>query len=621
MDADLVGSTAMDVSLGQESASDVKLAFRLIAKAEIEANFGTYRTAGDGVFAEFGLTHSAERAVLAAVRAALGIVRRLEANEGLVADLPVRPKARIGIHSGLTLVRLDERGILDYFGTTPDIAARLQASAQANEIWMSEDAYAAVRGYVRSRRLEPIAFRGLKDPLVVHVVEGERETAGLDGSAGGAASGFFGRSRELATLQTAFNLQANKPGRPLAVQVLGPGGIGKTRLLREFCDNLRQQGHVAIEVTCDPLAQGKSLAALVGAVSTFPGISLPDSATVDVALSTIGGLVSRLGSQGEPVAIVVDDAQFADRTTFQLFQRLATNGDPRLLLVFAAREPLPEFADSGSPLAQRLEPIVLSALDQADAVAVMQAAAGSIVLSDVQRASILSHADGVPLYLQELALAAGEETSPDWREKSAIPASLWPAMEARLAPGRAHREALRALSLFEGPIPASVVLAIVDEDEGDLLDRLKAAGIIRFGAGAYGSNCAYHHDLMRNAVYESITPRDQPALHQAAATTLIERFPAYTSGHPHVVARQFALAGVQASASRFYGLAGDLAQGHGAYLVAEDHYAKAFALAEGDDDLLFRSGQPLVRVQMINHGFGDAATVGATLARLGVLRA
>ena len=618
MDVDMVGSTAMDVALGQESAADVKLAFRHIAKEEIESNFGTYRSNGDGVFAEFGLTHNTERSALAAVRAALGIVRRLESNEELVARLQARPRARIGIHSGLTLIRADERGVPDFFGTTPDLAARLQANAGANEIWLSEDAFASIRAYVRARKVVPVALRGLNDPIVVYIVETDGELAVPESPPSMDGPPFIGRERELAVLMSAAEGLPGGPERPTVIQVLGPGGVGKTRLLREFRTRLSDRGVRAIAIACDSFSQGVSLGAISAALSRFPGFSLAASAGVDASLEVIGALVRHLKPAAGGVTIFVDDAHLADKSSLQLLQRLAEAGDPHLLLVLSSRHALPELAIDGHGAgAGSGGAVVLDPLGPDEAAALVQAVAGTDALSPEQRGAIVARGAGFPLYLYELALAAQAGSHPDWREKSAIPASLWPAMQARVVPGRAHREALRALSLFEGPIPAPVALAIIDTEDSAILRTFESAGLIRLKGGASGPSCTFAHDLMRSAVYESISPRTRPSLHHSTATVLIERCSAYAAEHPHVVARQFALARAWHAAARYYGLAGDLAQGQGAYLVAEDHYANAFELAEGNADLRLRTGQLLVRVQMVNHGFGHAETVGATLARIG----
>ena len=94
---------------------------------------------GDGVLAYFGFPHAFEDAAERAVRAAIGTLSEVGAIE-----MPdgARVQARIGIATGLVVVgeiigagMAQERTIV---GETPNLAARLQALAEADCILISE---------------------------------------------------------------------------------------------------------------------------------------------------------------------------------------------------------------------------------------------------------------------------------------------------------------------------------------------------------------------------------------------------------------------------------------------------------------------------------------------------
>jgi class 3 adenylate cyclase/type II secretory pathway predicted ATPase ExeA len=614
MDVDLVGSTAIDVALGQERAADVKLEFRRILRAAIEANFGTYRSSGDGVFAEFGLTHGLERPVLAAVRAAQAVINQLEAETGPVAELAIRPQARFGIHCGLTLIRPDERGTPDYFGTTPDVAARLQGKARPNEILLSEDAYASVRHYVTAIEQPPMVLKGIDDPLAIYSVDFRSSPIG---GVVAADTPFVGRVSEVASLHAAVEAQRGAP-HPGLVQVVGAAGIGKTRLLRHFRSTLVDSA--AFVITCDALSQGTSLAAVSVALAGYTDPALSTASTVAETLEVVLATLGRLAPSPAVGLLLVDDAQFADPSTVELLRLIMREGNGRTLVVVGTREPLQQLDEIAGAGRGRCDRVVLEPLEAEAAHDLVLSAVGGDRLSAAERLAIVARAAGVPLYLRELAFAASVREDRDWREVSAIPAGLWPALEARLANNRTGIDALRTLSLFEGALPIAVALTLTGGQGSDALREFESAQFLHFAPGADGLLCGFTHDLLRTAVYEGIAPRGLPSLHRATAELLIEAHPEFAAGHPHVVARQFELAGSGGQAAEHYCRAGDLAQDHGAYLLAETHYQRAFLMAEGNIDDVTRIGHRLIRVQMINHGFGDTGTVGVTLARLGALR-
>ena len=77
---------------------------------------------------------------------------------------------KIGLHHGATIaVTLNDE--LDYFGQTVNIAARVQAMADAQEIWITDDVrrYPGVAPLLDDHRLEKVTteFRGVGEPVAV----------------------------------------------------------------------------------------------------------------------------------------------------------------------------------------------------------------------------------------------------------------------------------------------------------------------------------------------------------------------------------------------------------------------------------------------------------------------
>ena len=141
--SDLTGSTALYESVGDARAfAFVEDHFRIMTEAIENAGGALVKTMGDAVMAAF--PSAAE-----ATRAGLAMIAKHDAECG-VKGLGVK----IGIHAGPCLaVRANER--LDYFGTTVNVAARLQAQAHSSQIVMTEELAREVRALVEGLPRKP----------------------------------------------------------------------------------------------------------------------------------------------------------------------------------------------------------------------------------------------------------------------------------------------------------------------------------------------------------------------------------------------------------------------------------------------------------------------------------
>jgi class 3 adenylate cyclase len=153
--SDLTGSTALYERIGDAKAFAVVQEHFRIMQAAIEAHDGALvKTMGDAVMATFA-------ALPAAVAAAREMVARTEAVHG---ELGIGVK--LGIHDGACLaVRANDR--LDFFGTTVNVAARLQGQAGEGRLVMVEtnaDAPAVAELlHGRPRRTFSANLKGLED--------------------------------------------------------------------------------------------------------------------------------------------------------------------------------------------------------------------------------------------------------------------------------------------------------------------------------------------------------------------------------------------------------------------------------------------------------------------------
>jgi class 3 adenylate cyclase len=127
---DLRGSTQLYRTIGDAPAFERVLEHFDVLRRSVEAHAGALiKTIGDAIMAAF--LEPAQ-----GVAAALDILRGMAELNRARADYPLR--LRLGLHAGPAIaVTLNER--LDYFGTTVNIASRLEGQAQGDDLIVSTD--------------------------------------------------------------------------------------------------------------------------------------------------------------------------------------------------------------------------------------------------------------------------------------------------------------------------------------------------------------------------------------------------------------------------------------------------------------------------------------------------
>lgn len=161
---DLKGSTALYDQIGDPKAYYlVRQHFDTLGTVVNRHEGATIKTIGDAVMATF-------MTPLDAVRAALEMLQDIEAFNHRISDNLV---LKIGIHAGHSIVvTLNDR--LDYFGQTVNIASRVQALADAGEIYVSAEVYAfpGVRGAIANYNIasEQVAMKGVSEKLQVYKI-------------------------------------------------------------------------------------------------------------------------------------------------------------------------------------------------------------------------------------------------------------------------------------------------------------------------------------------------------------------------------------------------------------------------------------------------------------------
>jgi DNA-binding SARP family transcriptional activator/class 3 adenylate cyclase len=190
-------------------------------RAEVESFGGTVEHAIGGItMATFGVPQTREDDPERAVRAALAIRDALARADG--AEL------RLAVTTGEALVTDGVRVAGDPVAT----CARLQQAAPVGTVLVAEATGRATERSISYGPASLIALPGRAKPISVWSALEPRNRTGMDALAAGPVP-LVGRDRELGALLEAFR-RAKAERRPQMVTLLGPPGIGKSRLVAEL---------------------------------------------------------------------------------------------------------------------------------------------------------------------------------------------------------------------------------------------------------------------------------------------------------------------------------------------------------------------------------------------------
>ena len=311
------------------------------------------------------------------------------------------------------------------------------------------------------------------------------------------------RSVQLSLLAEALaRVEATSQGR--LVLVRGEAGVGKTVLVREFCD--QEAGAVRVLWgSCDALFTPRPLGPLLD-IALLTGGSLEELVTSAAKPHEVATALTRELERRPVTVVVLDDLHWADEATLDVLRLLARRLESVPALVVAT------FRDDEL---DRIHPlrIVLGELATAPSIDRIELAPlseeGVAALAEphgVDPGELHRLTAGNPFFVTE-ALAADEQEIPP-TVRDAVLARL-----ARLSPGA--RTLLEAVAV----VPWHAELWLLDALAADVLDSIEEcadSGVVGFDAAGVG----FRHELARLAVEESLTPHRRTVLHRRALVAL-----------------------------------------------------------------------------------------------------
>ena len=259
MFCDLVGSTALSTGMDPEDLRDVIASYQSRCSAALRRYDGfVAKYMGDGILVYFGYPRAHEDEAERSVRAGLDIV---EAMAELNAAVPRPPgvvlAVRIGIATGPVIVgdqigegTASETAVV---GETPNLAARLQALAQPNQIVVSAATRAMLGDHFELEDLGAYELKGFAEPVPAwHVLSARDVESRFAATRTGSTAPLVGRQEEMGLLSRAWD--GSRHGRGQVVLIQGEAGVGKSRLV-EGLREATAQDHIWVAIRCSPFIQ------------------------------------------------------------------------------------------------------------------------------------------------------------------------------------------------------------------------------------------------------------------------------------------------------------------------------------------------------------------------------
>ncbi len=629
---DMVGSTALAQKLDPEQLRELMRSYQQACGAVVEKYGGhVAQYLGDGLMVYFGWPQAHEDDAERAVRAGLEIVasvKQVAAQSAL--------QVRVGIATGPVVV--GETGAGDAsvpkaaVGETPNLAARLQGLAGADDVVIAPGTHRLLGGTFDYLDLGEHALKGIIEPVhawqVVRLALAEGRFEAAHRSAG--LTPLVGRAEEIDLLLRRW--EQARSGEGQVALVSGEPGIGKSRTTHTLRERIAARPHIAVSYQCSPfqtlsalypvidqleraagltredsvdrkldkiealLAQGsedpRSVAALFAQLLSLPAGRYPPLAlspqkqkekTLQALVAQVEGL-----SRRQPLLIVLEDAHWIDPTTQELFDLIVARIPELPVLVLVTFRP--EYAEhwSGPDFVSELH---LTRLSRRQGAQLVDKVTGGKPLPAEVLAQIVAKTDGVPLFVEELtktilesALLKDEGNRYELAgplPPLAIPSTLHDSLMARLdrlprvkevaqLGACIGREFSHELLASVSPIGEEVlVVALRQLDEAQLMVRRGTPP-----AATY----SFKHALVQDAAYTSLLKTTRQHHHAAIATAMTQRFAETAETQPEFVAHQFTEAGMLREAITWWQKAGKRASQRAAVPECVANYCRGLDL-------------------------------------------
>lgn len=646
MFCDLVGSTALSAKLDPEDLREIVRAYHRCCTAIVERNGGyVAKYMGDGVLAYFGYPQAHEHDAERAVHAGLALAEAVP-NLKVAGGSPLQ--VRVGIATGLVVVgdligkgAAQEQAVV---GETPNLAARLQAIAEAGAVVVAENTRTLLGNLFEFQDLGSRDLKGISGPVRAWAALRQGYTASrFDALHTTGLTRLVGRKEEIELLLRRWSNA--RMGEGQVVLLSGEAGIGKSRITVAIMEHIATEPHTRLRYFCSPQHTDSALYPIVGQMERAAGLvrndrpqtkldkldtllvqtstspqdsalfaemlSLPNDGrypSVELApeqrkhrtLEALTSQVVRLASR-TPVLVIFEDVHWIDPTSLEVLdlvvQRIA---DLQALLLITFR---PEFKApwEGQP---HVTSLTLNRLPSREAAAIIADLVGTKELAADVSAEIVERTDGIPLFVEEMTKAVLEAENEGAARQTAlmipshaqaIPASLHASLLARLDRLGQAKEVAQIGAAMGREFSHALLAAVAQKTEAELalaLNRLVEAGLLFRQGVSPDAHYLFKHALVQDVAYDTLLREKRQQLHARIAAALDQEFDVGES-QPELLARHFTLAAMPREAINYWQRAGERATRGSANKEAITHFRNALQLLEALPQRAARADQEL----------------------------
>ena len=581
--ADLVGSSNFVSAADPEEARNyLDSALHSMAEA-IEAFGGTVsQMLGDGLLALFGAPLALEDHALRACLAAIEMQQRSRVAVSTASAAQIPPTVlRIGIHSGEAVVGISSEYLSSYYravGPTIHLASRLEQMALPGTVLISGATQRLAGDQVETISFGVREIRGFDQSVELYELSlSSHRSAASPLTRRQQWAPLVGRQDALASL--AMLAGQARAGRMSVVGVRGEAGIGKSRLISEFCNDSSVAGFVIQMITARGYMSRSTYSVAADLMRELIQVPLeldrlsarqflrdffarwPDQTRAHLAAANdlldldapaaewlsatpsqrrrritdalLWLIMQRL--QAGPMLLIIEDVFLADRDSLRLFESLVRRLESKPVLVclsyrqdFAHRwGEVPWFIEQwlGPLCAQHMSTLVTAVLGAHESLA-------GVIDELVERA------DGNPFYLEQMAItlvddgslvgAPGAYRLAKPRAELRVPASISAVIAARVDRlPVAAKASLEAAAIMDGPIQPELVAAmqLIGPEQADAHLQLgRAAGLLTAPLDEpQVSSYAFRHALVQEVLVAALTRARRKSLHRSAFETLQQR--------------------------------------------------------------------------------------------------
>jgi AAA ATPase domain/Adenylate and Guanylate cyclase catalytic domain len=539
---------------------------------------------GDGIMAVFGAPITLEDHAVRACLAALGIQEEVKRLAAEVEDRDgIDLRLRVGLNSGQVIAGEIGSGSFGYaaIGEQVGMAQRMESVAPPGGVLLSASTARLVDGSAALGEPEMVRIKGADEPVparqLLSMGDGHR-------AVGRAESSLVGRRWEMPAVEGLLDRAVDGDGA--VVGVVGPAGIGKSRLVREAAAMARQRSMEVFTTFCESHASQVPFHAVARLLRVAFGVDeldgqaardrvrdrVTDADSEDLALfdellgiadpntllppidpdarrRRLTALVNTISlARKNPAVYVVEDAHWIDEVSESMIADFMTVIPQTPSLVLVTYRPEYEGALTRVHGAQT---IALAPLNNSETAAMVTELLGPDPSVGRLGESIAERAAGNPFFAEEIVreLAQrgvlrgerGEYKSTAAVAGVTVPATLQATIAARI--DRLDPKAKRTLSAAAvvGSRFGLNLLTVLGVEP--VVADLVAAHLIDQVRFTRQPEYVFHHPLIRTVAYESQLKSNRAELHRRFASAIEQRQPDSVDENAALIAENLEAAG------------------------------------------------------------------------------